>query len=277
MTNEATHNGTCQACGRQHAFYNGSVAKHGYTVEHGFFNGVCWGAEKAPAEHSIDLTRSTIETLTKEANKLFDAAAQYRLGREIVSYTEMKYVGRNVADADRTGHIMVTKVFAEQDEYTQRHVRTRFVQERINAAEMRTRHVEFLNQFVIPRLGQPLIDRNVVKAPKPADGKVNVKTGEIEGAFRTKAAQKSALEGIGRTYEKTRRVVMDKILETAYEARTTEQREIYDVLPFDLHNFRAKHGVQILTVFPELVHEVAEMNRLFALRNEVKARPVVKA
>jgi hypothetical protein len=276
MTIEATHNGTCQACGRQHAFYNGSVAKHGYTVKYGFFNGVCWGAEQEPAEHSVDLTRSTIERLTKEANKLFDDAAQYRLGREIISYTETKYVGRKVADADETGHITISKVFAEQDEHTQRQVRTRFVQERINAAEARTRHVEFLNQFVIPRLGQPLIDRNVVKAPKPADGKVNVATGEIEGAFRTKAAQKSALESIGRNYEKTRRVVMDQILTVAYEARTTEQRDLYDVLPFDLHNFRAKHGEQILKVFPQMGAEVAEMGRLFALRNEVKARPVIK-
>lgn len=37
----ATHNGTCQACGRQHAVNvkSGKLAKHGYTVDWGFFNG----------------------------------------------------------------------------------------------------------------------------------------------------------------------------------------------------------------------------------------------
>jgi hypothetical protein len=276
MRNEATHNGTCQVCGRQQAFFAGSVAKHGYDVRHGFFNGVCVGAEKAPAEHSVDLTRSIIIQLTDEAAALNERADSIEAGEVIKAYSELKYVGRNVPDADRSGHIRVTKIFADQTEYEQKRVRAGMVADKRSSASMRTAHVEMLNKFVIPRLGQPLIDRNVVKAPKPADGKVNVSTGEIEGTFRTKAAQKSALEGIGRIYEKTRRIVMDKILTFEYADRTIEQRDLYDVLPFDLHNFRAKHGVQILTVFPELVHAVAEMNRLYALRNEVKARPVVK-
>lgn len=51
---KATHNGTCQACGRKQAVNvkNGLLAKHGYVVDWGF-HGVCSGAGKLPAEHDL--------------------------------------------------------------------------------------------------------------------------------------------------------------------------------------------------------------------------------
>lgn len=57
---KATHNGTCQACGRNQAVKaDGRLAKHGYTVDYGYFNGTCSGAEHAPLEkdtaHNVDV------------------------------------------------------------------------------------------------------------------------------------------------------------------------------------------------------------------------------
>ncbi len=48
---KATHNGTCQACGRTQAVRaNGRLAKHGYTVDYGYFSGTCSGSDKLPLE-----------------------------------------------------------------------------------------------------------------------------------------------------------------------------------------------------------------------------------
>lgn len=47
----ATHNGTCQVCGRLQALPNGVLSKHGYVVKgYGYFVGTCPGAERKPLE-----------------------------------------------------------------------------------------------------------------------------------------------------------------------------------------------------------------------------------
>lgn len=52
---KATHIGHCQVCGSRQKLPNGLLAKHGYTVDYGFFNGVCFGAGHLPFEQSKDL------------------------------------------------------------------------------------------------------------------------------------------------------------------------------------------------------------------------------
>lgn len=51
--------GNCQCCGRQHAYQRGTIAKHGYTVDNGYFNGVCTGNQYAP----IQLDRNMTDTI----------------------------------------------------------------------------------------------------------------------------------------------------------------------------------------------------------------------
>jgi hypothetical protein len=146
-----------------------------------------------------------------------------------------------------------------------------------NYASMNRDHAKFLERDILPLLNTPLVPvESLVKPAKPVDGKVNVIAGTIEGAFRTKAAQKSALEAISREYEKTRRVIQDAILSIEPAKRDASWNDIYHVMPFDLHNYRAKHGVQILEQFPHMIAAVTECARLFALRTEVKAKPVQK-
>ena len=67
-----SHKGTCQLCGRIHAIDNktGQIAKHGYTVDFGFFNGTCGGSGFLPLQkdrEELDLQTSAWE---KQANKM---------------------------------------------------------------------------------------------------------------------------------------------------------------------------------------------------------------
>lgn len=74
---KATHNGTCQACGRVQAVKaNGKLAKHGYTVDWGYFNGTCGGSDKAPLEVSHEYTDATVEGLNNWAEKLEAATVE---------------------------------------------------------------------------------------------------------------------------------------------------------------------------------------------------------
>lgn len=47
---KATHFGTCQVCGHLQKAPGNKMAKHGYTVQWSFFEGVCWGADELPFE-----------------------------------------------------------------------------------------------------------------------------------------------------------------------------------------------------------------------------------
>lgn len=78
-SNKATHSGHCQACGRLQKLPNGKLSKHGYTVEHGFFSGVCRGTNYLPFEQSCDQVRryigeakSEVEFLTKRRTELLE-------------------------------------------------------------------------------------------------------------------------------------------------------------------------------------------------------------
>src|SRR5690349_9600304 len=79
-----THTGTCQACGRQQAVDNTvlhKIAKHGYTVNFGYFNGVCFGARgEMPAELDVELTKKTILGCMATAADHDSDAAGLKLG-----------------------------------------------------------------------------------------------------------------------------------------------------------------------------------------------------
>jgi len=56
----ATHYGSCQLCGSLQKAPGGYLAKHGYDVAYGFFNGVCRGSHELPYEVSCDLLVSVL-------------------------------------------------------------------------------------------------------------------------------------------------------------------------------------------------------------------------
>jgi hypothetical protein len=65
MRDTHTHKGHCQACGRTQAVStDGSlIAKHGYDVQFGFFNGTCNGSDNKPLEIEKTLAENTIQYL----------------------------------------------------------------------------------------------------------------------------------------------------------------------------------------------------------------------
>ena len=67
-----THRGHCQVCGNAQAVNKetGMLAKHGYTVEHGFFEGECPGSHNLPIEHDHTMTDDIIGDLTRQADRI---------------------------------------------------------------------------------------------------------------------------------------------------------------------------------------------------------------
>lgn len=57
---KATHRGTCQVCSRVQKLPNGVLAKHGYQVLGGFFEGVCFGSGHLPLEQDKTLVEESI-------------------------------------------------------------------------------------------------------------------------------------------------------------------------------------------------------------------------
>ena len=72
--------GNCQCCGRQQAIVGGLMSKHGYTVEHGWFNGVCSGNHYAPMQKSRAETDSIVADIRAEIPKLLAKAEQVENG-----------------------------------------------------------------------------------------------------------------------------------------------------------------------------------------------------
>jgi hypothetical protein len=72
--------GNCQCCGRDQAVKNGRMAKHGYTVERGWFAGVCFGERFAPMQVSREQTDKVIADITAEIPELIAKAELIKSG-----------------------------------------------------------------------------------------------------------------------------------------------------------------------------------------------------
>lgn len=79
---KATHQGHCQLCGRFQRLPGGSLAKHGYTVEFNFFNGVCPGSHHLPYEQSCDLLPARRDWAATTAKQLRKSASEVRALRD---------------------------------------------------------------------------------------------------------------------------------------------------------------------------------------------------
>ena len=74
---KATHYGHCQCCGALQKLPSGLLSNHGYTVEHGWFEGVCYGARHLPFEQSKDLIEGLIKRAQERAQELRKEADEY--------------------------------------------------------------------------------------------------------------------------------------------------------------------------------------------------------
>lgn len=78
---KATHSGHCQVCGCSQKLPNGVMSKHGYTVEYGWFNGVCPGAGQLPYEQSCEMVKRSIVMATEHKDRLAKEADELLAGK----------------------------------------------------------------------------------------------------------------------------------------------------------------------------------------------------
>lgn len=88
----ATHYGTCQLCSSLQKAPGGRLAKHGYDVQYGFFNGICRGSHELPYEVSNELLVSILAGIKISIANYVEAAKPARTtpGRNEQGYSRAK-------------------------------------------------------------------------------------------------------------------------------------------------------------------------------------------
>lgn len=140
------YRGNCQACGRNHAVVDGFVAKHGYTVEMGFFNGVCTGHRYAPMQISVDHTESVIAMCKEEAVKSEQASKDIESGKKSPSIITKGY-GRNKIEIP----------FAEGTPREQSEARDQMFWNLSNQARAYANHAANMEKLVVEYFGKDLM------------------------------------------------------------------------------------------------------------------------
>jgi hypothetical protein len=273
MKAKGEHRGHCQACGRvQVVEIPQHIAKHGYRVAgFGYFNGTCSGSMESPLEMDRTITDAIIKDLNAQAARNEVRATALRAGTLQPEQAQELVLGKRQwvwsgpshsrarepkmvkwADASPRERQMQIEQDAGEAESFARHARS---------------HAKSMAELADKVHGQPLIDRDAEELAKVNARKA--KTQPIEGAYRSKAEQKRALEKLSRAYARHRETMSDWLIKPT-------STEPYYQLPFDLYAWRPKHTAHILNKFPELVPTVRVVEQLAKERAEIVARPVIK-
>lgn len=158
-TLQATHRGTCQACGRAQAHYKGFIAKHGYTVQWGYFHGVCRGAEALPLEQDKSITEATIKYLLEvhapQADKL---AADLRSGAVEPQFYNSEYdrVKCKTVKTACTRAELRFQCYETQDKVAEQQIAAAVFNAEGDARHARS-HAAMLEKLIAARHGQPLM------------------------------------------------------------------------------------------------------------------------
>lgn len=95
---KATHKGTCQICERIQKLPREKMSKHGYTVDFGYFQGVCHGASCLPFEESCEVLRAELiqvgRYITKQKKKI--AELRTLAPKDNKSFMSLYHEGRPV-------------------------------------------------------------------------------------------------------------------------------------------------------------------------------------
>jgi hypothetical protein len=138
--------GNCQCCGRQQAVKNGMMAKHGYTVEHGWFNGVCSGERHAPIQVSRAETDKIIADIKAEIPELLKQAEQVIMGKLLPQFV---ITGRHSK--------RVTIPYVEANSYDQRQARQQLEWELKMKARAGESFIKTLGEIADEYHGKPLV------------------------------------------------------------------------------------------------------------------------
>ena len=123
----ATHTGICQLCGKRHMLPGGKLAKHGYTVDYGYFNGTCRGSDELPFEQSKDVAEKALAGAIVHRDGLIASADKVPLkGYEdgtVMALFQRPVPGQRFKTKSswEKGKIDTHLVIAESDGFQQRH------------------------------------------------------------------------------------------------------------------------------------------------------------
>lgn len=139
------YRGICQVCGHEQAVVNGKMAKHGYTVKFGFFNGVCSGEHFAPMQQSTEESERVIAQCGEEAGKSEEAAEKMQAGKIKPLYVTRGY-GKNREQIN----------FEEAEVWEQRQAREAMIWNLRSEARQYRAHADGLIKLVAEYAGKEL-------------------------------------------------------------------------------------------------------------------------
>jgi hypothetical protein len=149
--------GNCQCCGREHAVVDGRMAKHGYTVESGWFKGVCAGKHFAPIQVSREQTDTLIVSVRKQVLEIIAKA-------DLVASGEIKPT--TITRHPHSKKAMEFIPFAEATAYEQRDAIRALEWNYRRTAEMGTSFADMMVQVADKYHGKALVE--VAKKEAPA-------------------------------------------------------------------------------------------------------------
>jgi hypothetical protein len=149
--------GNCQCCGREHAVVDGRMAKHGYTVESGWFKGVCAGKHFAPIQVSREQTDTLIASVRKQVLEMIAKA-------DLVASGEFKPT--TITRHPHSKKAMEFIPFAEATVYEQRDAIRALEWNYRRTAEMGTSFADMMVQVADKYHGKALVE--VAKKEAPA-------------------------------------------------------------------------------------------------------------
>lgn len=165
--------GICQCCGREQAVVNGNMSKHGYTVEQGWFQGVCSGEHYAPMNVSREQTDKIVAAVRAEVVEILARVEDLKAGKIVP--TEVK-----TDRMDPTTRKAVVIAWADASEYQ----RKQAVQRAIWNNEGRARQGEQFADYLEKKADQVFgTDLKEVKM----DGKPQIEVGskvKVNGTIR---------------------------------------------------------------------------------------------
>lgn len=148
--------GHCPYCGREQAVQRGLMAKHGYTVEGGWFEGVCSGQHLAPIEQEEATVLQVIANVRGECVQLRRRADALESGTEKLEYAPISDM--------KNGKLCL---FSELPPYRQKQVTERAVDEMRYRARNGDAHADYLDKIRNAVYGKPLREVELPVPPSP--------------------------------------------------------------------------------------------------------------
>jgi len=126
--------GNCQCCGNDQAVVRGYASKHGYTVNNGWFNGVCSGQHYEPVQVSRVQTDRIVESVRESVAALRVELEAVASGK-VTPKTVVKGYGKNQTEIKFSDATLCDQAQAVES-------LKRAIAHRINAGEDFAKHLE---------------------------------------------------------------------------------------------------------------------------------------